>query len=34
MLVSMVVKQQAKPSVKTQNPGDLVALRRSSKPGR
>jgi NADPH:quinone reductase-like Zn-dependent oxidoreductase len=27
MLVSMVVKQQAKPSVKTQNPGDLVALK-------
>ena len=27
MLVSMVVKQQAKPSVKTQNPDDLVALR-------
>lgn len=26
MLVSMVVKQQAKPSVKTQNPNDLVAL--------
>jgi NADPH:quinone reductase-like Zn-dependent oxidoreductase len=27
MLVSMVVKQQAKPSVKTQNPGDLAALK-------
>jgi NADPH:quinone reductase-like Zn-dependent oxidoreductase len=27
MLVSMVVKQQAKPSVKTQNRGDLVALK-------
>jgi NADPH:quinone reductase-like Zn-dependent oxidoreductase len=27
MLVSIVVKQQAKPSVKTQNPGDLVALK-------
>jgi NADPH:quinone reductase-like Zn-dependent oxidoreductase len=27
MLVSMVVKQQAKPSVKSQNSGDLVALK-------
>jgi NADPH:quinone reductase-like Zn-dependent oxidoreductase len=27
MLVSMVVKQQAKPTVKTQNRGDLVALK-------
>jgi NADPH:quinone reductase-like Zn-dependent oxidoreductase len=27
MLVSMVVKQQAKPSVKTQNSGDLAALK-------
>ena len=34
MLVSMVVKQQAKPSVKTQNSGDLAALRRALKPGR
>jgi NADPH:quinone reductase-like Zn-dependent oxidoreductase len=27
MLVSMVVRQQASPTVKTQNHGDLVALR-------
>jgi NADPH:quinone reductase-like Zn-dependent oxidoreductase len=33
MLVSMVVKQQAKPSVKTQNPDDLVALQRLVEAG-